>query len=203
MFKSIDVVKGSKGFTVVEMVITMSIGLIGALGGYALLANVQGTLSGNTAMVEAQQEARIIIERITRELRESTSDKISPVSLSDERANYIYFETPRDGDRVFIVDSDGKPVWQRVIAYWLGLDPEAYERGETEPTCLYRYEYYTAIDNSYYEPEVLSKNVDQISFGQNGDMVSISIRTFADHEGKVGHVARTYADIYTEIKLRN
>jgi len=194
MFKPI--VRNPKGFTLIEVVIAMSVGLIGAMGGYALFANIQGTMSGNSAVVQAQQEARFVVERITRELCESNPDRVWPNPMPDEGSDYVVFLTPRNEDRVFVVDNDGNPKWQRSILYRLDTDLR-----------LRRYQVYmsgTAEPSERYQSEIVSKNVEQLRFNRvNNDMITISIRTFSDQGGKVGHVARSHAELYTMVKLRN
>ena len=201
MFKLIDTIRNPKGFTLIEMVIALSVGLIGALGGYALLANTQSTIAGNSAAVQAQQDARIIVERMARELRESSPERVWAYS-SGEGSNWVYFETPRDENRIFVVDADGKPQWQRGIEYWLGPDWEAGENWNQKPTCLYRFQYYMS-GNQPFQWEIISKNVEQVRFSRDNDMITISIRTFSDQSERIGHVADTYADVYTTVKLRN
>jgi len=196
MFKRIDSVRNPKGFTLIEMVIAMSIGLIGVAGGYALLANVQGTMAGNSAVTQAQQEARFIVERITRELCESSRDRVWPSPMPNGGSDYIVFLTPRNEDRVFIVDNDGNPQWQRAILYRLDSDSK-----------LRRYQLYmsgTVEPSERYQSEIVSRNVEQLLFNRvNNDMITIHIRTFSDQGEKVGHVARSRAEFYTMVKLRN
>jgi hypothetical protein len=174
----------------------MSIGLIGVAGGYALLANVQGTMSGNSAVTRAQQEARFIVERITRELCESSRDRVWPNPMPYEGSDYIVFLTPRNENRVFMVDNDGNPQWQRAILYRLDSDSK-----------LRRYQLYmsgTAEPSERYQSEIVSRNVEELLFNRvNNDMITIQIRTFSDQAGKVGHVARSHAEFYTMVKLRN
>lgn len=191
MFKQIDTIKNPKGFTLMEVVIAMSVGIIGAMGGYALFANIQGTLAGNSAVVQAQQEARFIVERITRELRESNRDQVWPNPMPSGGSDYIAFLTPRDENGTFMVDGSGNPDWQRAILYRL-----------EESNSLYRYQAY--ISGTDETTEVISKNIEQLRFNRvNNDMITISVRTFSDRSGAIGNVARSYADIYTMVKLRN
>jgi len=193
MLKWIGAIRKPKGFTLIEVVIAMSVGIIGAMGGYALFANIQGTTAGNSAAVQAQQEARFIVERIARELRESNRDKVWPNPMPSAGSNYITFLTPRDSNASFIVDAtSGKPKWQRVISY--NLD---------NSNCLNRYQSYLSGAPSAPN-EILSRKVERLLFNRvNNDMITISIRTFSDQGEKVGHVARSYADLFTMVKLRN
>lgn len=196
MFKMIHTIRNPKGLTMIEVLVAMSVGAIGMLGAYSLFAGVHGTMIGNSATVQAQQEARNIVERMARELRESSPERIWPSYMTYEESHYVSFCTPRDSDRTFIVDSEGKPEWQRYIAYVL----------DSGTNTLRRYQLYTHYDPDtgfMYQSEIVSKNVESLGFTRYNDMVTISVRTFANRERRTGHAARSYADFYTMIKLRN
>jgi prepilin-type N-terminal cleavage/methylation domain-containing protein len=194
MFKIINTIKSQKGLSLIEMLIAMVVILIGVLSSYALLASVHGTRAGNVAATQAQQEARNIVEQITRELRESAPNV---VWVHHSETNYISFFTPRNAAKQFIVDPEGKPNWQRAIGYALNQNSNT----------IYRYQLYLThdpdifYDSFYYES--ISKNAEELSFSRVNDMLTISVRTFYDHTGKNGNVTRSYADLSTTIKLRN
>jgi prepilin-type N-terminal cleavage/methylation domain-containing protein len=204
MLKQIDVLRREKGLTLIELLIAIVITLIGSLAGYAFLASVRGTVAGNSAVVESQQEARFTVERMARELRESDRDKVWPNPIPEGGSHYIIFFTPRDENRSFVLDEIvyyGRPEWQRTIAYVLG-----------ENSTLYRYQIYNSpstrtepdMESLFRsEPEVVSKNVERLSFTRDKDLFTISIRTFSDKGDKIGNVAPSYADFNTTIKLRN
>jgi type II secretory pathway pseudopilin PulG len=198
-------IKNPKGFSLIEGMIVMAIAILGAIGGYVVLASARGTLAGNKELVEAQQEARNIVERIAREIRETTPDKIWISSSSEGGSDSITFYTPRDSNRRFTINDEGEPVWQRSITY------ELY-RGSNE---LYRHQVHIGpdpgADHTYYF-EVVSKNVEGISFSRISaeeapfnrpqDMIGISIRTFSEQDS-IGDVADSYADFHTTVKMRN
>ncbi len=201
MSRPIENTSRSKGFTLIEVVIAMSIAVIGALGGYALLANVQGTISGNTATIQAQQDARNIVERIARELREASPEKIWPDSMTYQESDYVTFFSPRDANRTFVIQESGEnvgePEWQRAIAYVF----------HSSSNRIYRYQLFLVdnpdLDYDRFSSEVVAENVESLAFTMDKDLITISIRTFADRSGSVGNVSRAYADYYTELKLRN
>ncbi len=190
MFRRICITRDTKGITMIELMIVIAIGLIGVLGSYALLLNVKGTAAASAEVIEAQQEARYIVERIARELRESSPTTVAPSSMLYEDSYQITFATPRDSNRRFIVGIKGEPEWQRTITYT--FDPYSHT--------LYRYQEYGASNAT---EEVVSKNVQHLAFRQTHDMITISIRTFSNKGDKMGSVADSYADFYTMIKLRN
>ena len=194
MSKTINTIKNPGGFTLVEMLIAMAVILIGVLASYALLASVHGTRIGDVATVQAQQEARNIVEQIARELRESSPDV---VWIGGSEQNYISFFTPRNANKQFIVNSEGLPNWQRAIGY--ALDTESNE--------LKRYQLYLTYDpdlfyDSFYS-ETISRNAEDLTFSIVNDLITISVRTFYDHDEKSGNVVRSYSEFSTTVKMRN
>ena len=202
MFKLIGSIRGSKGLTMIETAITMTVALIGAIGGYTLLANVRGTMAGNTAAIEAQQDARNIVERIARELRESSPEQCSPGYTTEYGTHYVSFRTPRDENGKFIVDAGGKPKWQRIIVYVFHKWNSTIYRHQlylTEDPSMYYDDFY-----SRYDYEIVAKNVEEMRFNRVRDMITIYIRTYTESgEGEAGHSSRTYAELNTKVKLRN
>ena len=199
----VDIFRREKGLTLIEVLIAVVITLIGSLAGYAFLASVRGTVAGNSALVQSQQEARITVERMAREIRESNRDKVWPNPMPAGGARYIVFFTPRDKERSFVVDETvhyGRPEWHRTIAYALG-----------ENNTLYRYQIYNLpngpepdMDRLFStQPEVVSRNVEHFLFTRTDDLLTISIRMFSDKGDKIGNVAPSYANFDTTIKLRN
>ena len=95
------------------------------------------------------------------------------------------------------MNPEGEPEWQRAIAYWL----EPWEHK------LYRFQYYMwhdpGVDDDWFDFEVVSKNVEYMSFRRVNDMITINLRTFADNTGGIGQVARSHAEFTTTVKLRN
>jgi prepilin-type N-terminal cleavage/methylation domain-containing protein len=195
MCKNISNTESIKGFTIIETLIALSISLVGTLAGYLLITNMNQSIAGSSAVTQAQQEGRIIIEHITRELRESSPEKIWPASLTYTNSNYLYFYTPRDEAKAFKIDSSGKPLWQKIVWY-------IFEQNSNR---LIRYELYLPDPNnpfrySNYRSEVVSDKVKNLAFGRSKDMITISIRTF---QNKAKNTANSYADFNTKIKLRN
>lgn len=202
MLKLTDAVKNSDGISLLEVMIAVAIGLIGVAGSYSLLASMNSTRTENMEVLQAQQEARNIMERMTRELRESSPEVVWPQDfMEDEETSWVYFFTPRNINREFIVNAEGEPSWQRGIEYWLNWNTNI----------LYRFQFYLnfnpAVDNwdtsDWYTFEEISKNVEKLTFKRENDMFTIHLRTFADSDGGLGNVARSYADLNTTIKLRN
>ena len=197
MFKTIKLIKKTSGLSLIEMLIAIAVISIGVMASYSLLASVRGTRVGNVAAVQAQQEARNILERIAREVRESSPDVLWVGSTYEGEASYISFLTPRNADKQFIIDSEGVPQWQRAIGY----------SRESESNEIYRYQFYLMANpdplvDSFYS-ESISKNAEKLSFRRTNDLLTIYVRTFYDHEGKSGNVTRAYADLSTTVKLRN
>ena len=99
MLKLIGATRGSKGFSLVEVIVAIAIGLIGAMGSYALLAGMHGTKAENMQVLQAQEEARNVMERMTRELRESSPEVVWSHYTDDRESEWVYFFTPRNAKR--------------------------------------------------------------------------------------------------------
>ena len=119
MLKLVGATRGSEGFSLVEVIVAVAIGLIGAVGSYALLAGMHGTKTENMAVLQAQEEARNVMERMTKELRESSPEVVWSHYMDDRESEWVYFFTPRNANREFIINAEGEPQWQRAICYWL------------------------------------------------------------------------------------
>ncbi len=200
MSRLAGIMKRSRGFSLVEMAIVTGIIAIGAMAGYSLLANVYGTRAGNVAALQAQQSARNIVERITRELRESSPEVVWLGYAGYEgESETISFFTPRDRNRRFMVDAEGVPVWQRGIAYWLNKSTNTMYRSQlymvSDPSISYD------SDPSFF-PEEVSKNVEELIFSRDNDLITISVRTFVDPDG-MGHTPKSYSEYRTTVKMRN
>jgi len=197
MRKRMNITGNASGLSLIEMLIAIAVISVGVMASYTLLASVRGTRVGNVAAVQAQQEARNILEQIAREVRESSPEVLWVSSMYEGQASYISFYTPRNAEKQFIVDPEGAPKWQRSVEYM--LDPYTNE--------LCRYQYYLTYDPDIYDApyyfECISKNAEKLTFNRVNDLLTISVRTFYDHEGKVGSVTRAHADLSTTIKLRN
>ena len=197
MLSKILDLKGVKSFSIIEVLIGISVGLIGALAGYALIISMKQYMAGGSEVVRTQQEARVILERITRELRESSPDKVWPDSLRYSDSDYIIFYTPRNDKREFIVGTDGRPRWQRAIRYRLDSVSNRLLRDQ-----MYISDATGIPIFSTYHSEVVSKNVEKLLFRRDKDLVIISIRTFGD-KNKTKNMADAFTDLNTRIKMRN
>ena len=197
MLKTINIIKKTSGLSLIEMLVAIAVISVGIMASYSLLASLRGTRVGNVAAVLAQQEARNIVERIAREVRESSPEVLWVNVMYEGEASSINFLTPRNAEKQFIVDPEGAPKWQRSVEYM--LDPYTNE--------LCRYQYYLTYDPDIYDApyyfECISKNAEKLTFNRVNDLLTISVRTFYDHEGKVGNVTRAHADLSTTVKLRN
>ncbi len=193
MFKQLNTIESAKGMTLIELVMTMAIATIAILGGYALLIGIEGTRAGTNEVVQVQQEARNLAERMTRELREGNVYEVWPSSLYTEESNYITFYTARDSNKVFNVESNGLLIWKSVVTYQFDGFSNELIRSQSD------------ITGENYYAEVLSKNVERMAFSLDPltNMLTISIRTFVDWTGKPGNIPKSYSEFTTEIKLRN
>ena len=128
MFRLVHITEDSAGFTLIEVVIASLIITIGVMGSYALFNNVQDTSAGNSAAIQAQQEARLAMERMARELRESSAERIWTHEDIYFYEPMVMFLTPKNDDRTFAVNESGEPEWQQAILYILDMESNSLHK---------------------------------------------------------------------------
>ena len=225
MFKLIHATEDSAGLSLIEVVIASIIISISVMGSYTLFAGIKDSSVGNSAVIQAQQEARFAVERVARELRESSADRV----WTHEDINFyepmIIFLTPRDEYRTFVVDESGDPDWQRVVLYRLDMYLNRVYRYESyEPYIVSAlaadsvnlseiYEWVYEIQSSAQAEELFGNSTVSmvgLNFARDGDRLSISMRA-AENRGRETrdgselhtNVATSYIDLHTMVRLRN
>ena len=86
--------KGTEGLSLIEVLIAVGAVLIGAMTAYALYANIHGSRVEGMAVIQAQQEAWTIVERIAQEVRVSSPPVVWMGSQNG--SEYFAFFTPRN-----------------------------------------------------------------------------------------------------------
>ena len=82
-----------KGYTLVEALISISLLSFVLLGVYGVLTTGNAVTANDNALLEMQQQARNGMDRIVREVRESSSQTIVTVDANSDR---ITFTTPNE-----------------------------------------------------------------------------------------------------------
>lgn len=82
-----------KGFTLVEVLISMAIALFIVLGVYAVLNIGNATWFTDMGMLDLQQEARLAMDGMTREIRQSSPAGVS-ITNGGERAEFYIPDVP-------------------------------------------------------------------------------------------------------------
>ena len=121
MFKFIHTAKESAGLSLIEVAIASIIISVSVLGSYTLFAGIKDSSVGNSKVVQSQQEARIAMERMARELRESGADRVWTNGDTYFYEPTVMFLTPRNADKTFVVNESGDPDWQRAVLYRLDM----------------------------------------------------------------------------------
>jgi type II secretory pathway pseudopilin PulG len=85
--------KAKAGYTLVEALISMALLSFILLGVYGVLATGNTIIINDNAILEVQQQARNGMDRIVREVRESSSQTIAVLAVDSDR---ITFTTPNE-----------------------------------------------------------------------------------------------------------
>jgi hypothetical protein len=189
MFKTACSIRDSKGVTLVEILISVCITIVGMIGGLFLLSYMRGTPEERFEIVQVQQDARTIVENMAGELSESAPNLIVPDPMIN--SDCIAFYTPRDSNGALILDKAGNTDWQRYVRYML----------DQKSNRLYKFVSYLGEPET--QIEIVATNVQQLLSTRKGDVVTISMRTFSDQSMETGNVADAYTDFCTEVRLKN
>lgn len=199
------------GFSLIELLIVIVITSIAILGSYTLIRNIRAEMIEESAAVLNQQRARNALETISRELRESSPQYVWATGAISFFDPIIIFLTPRDQNKKFELDENGKPEWKSAIMYRLNWNSKGLYKYQTyDPAILSWLENGNVLLGFYYilnssEPSEVMSDVtfDQrgVCFTKNDDIVTISLRVIGNirDDGTYG----SHTDYNTEIRLRN
>jgi hypothetical protein len=189
MFKAIESIKGSKGMTLVEILISVCVIIVVIIGGLCLLSYMRGTPEERFETFQVQQDARTLVENMARELSKSVPNLVVPDPMIN--SDFIAFYTPRDGNVESVPGKVCNTDWQRYVKYML----------DRKSNRLYKFVSY--VGELETQIEIMATNVQQLLSTRRGDVVTISMRTLSDQSMETGNVAHAYTDFCTEVKLKN
>lgn len=196
--------KEKKGFTLIEVLLAMSISFIGlaAAGTLLLLGYKHFYFGQNVARV--QQRARIAIERMVQEFQETGVSTIDPDPSSimnpENSSNIISFASARDDNGIFLIDENGMPDWVNAIVYFRDADSNTLYKYKEAKT-----DWGTNYDVSGFEPpsegnELMATSVTGAEFWLSGDnLLNIKIKIVLNPEAE----NPSEEEWITAIRLRN
>ncbi len=203
------------GFTLIEIVIALSIFVLVVGASTALLLTGRTSVSENEARIQAEERARNALNRMTRELQASADNKIW--INNDERlhpkndegeGDIINFQIPVERANGTIADEDGEFEWgdgstkDKYIAYSLYAS-EGNTLNPTLGTTLIRTTYIiSTAGNSLSIQDVddqdLYSPITGLSFESQDDFLTISVTG----KGEQGNTIKSKT-LETSIDLRN
>lgn len=185
--------RGKFGFTILEVVVALSIGLVSLSAGGVLTGLGYKYLDHSLALATVQRDSRIAMIRMAKEFRES---RASMVTIGTG-ASSISFPSARDASRAFQFTSTGAPSWQKVVVYYWDSNTKKlyrYEESKTNWTSSYNPD--SAIGNANAK-EVIP-NITSLQFAISLDLVTITLTVAKDT--RVGQVKETLS---TNAQLHN
>ncbi len=189
MFRTVCSIRDSKGLTLLEILISLWVTILGIIGGLSLFPKICDTSAEDFETAKVWQDARTLVQNIARELSESAPNMVVPDPMIN--SDCIAFYTPRDSSGALVLDKTGNADWQRYVKYML----------DQKSNRLYKFVSY--IGESDTQVEIVATNVQQLLSTRKGDVVTISMRTFSDQSVETGNVADAYTDFCTEVRLKN
>jgi prepilin-type N-terminal cleavage/methylation domain-containing protein len=196
--------KKEKGFTLIEVLLAMSISLIGFSSGFVVMMEGYKHLNFGQGAARVQQQAEFAMERMVKELQETAVSTIAPdpsvINAEENSSNIISFASARnDNTNEFETDDNtGMPIWSNAIVYFR----------DEESNKLYRYkQMLNTYDYGSFDPQLAKEQSEQmatsitnIKFWFSGDeLLNIEMEVALNSEAENPHETV----LATTIKLRN
>jgi len=188
---------GQKGHTLIETSIAIAVSAVSIIAAYALTLAIKENYQRASNSTEIYREARIAIERIFRDVSETSNETII---VADDA---ISFASARDESGVFHEESYGflaygRPVWQKAIVYYIY---SSYDAGfKRVIPRLHRKEITKTDWNTNYEPsssidedgEVVARNIFSLDFDYSpaeslvqAHIINVSLTFLKDEDGEI------------------
>ncbi len=122
------------GMTLVEMLVTLSILGFFAAGAVGVLASAKASWQASVGQTDVRQALQVGTLRIAEELRDSHSAFLTDNTGSLPPA--LAFPSAFDAQGRFVTGSEGQPVWQKYVLYYIPAGTDRLLRREvfTVPT---------------------------------------------------------------------
>jgi type II secretory pathway pseudopilin PulG len=93
MQRDADILSGERGFTLVELLVGISMGIVVMIAITTVLINYQQDASRSQRQADAQDRARVAIDRVVRELRNVASSRTNPTLIESASPYDLTFQT--------------------------------------------------------------------------------------------------------------
>ncbi len=213
MMRCAEKLKAESGVSLIEMVIVSIIISIGAMASYSALLMGQSHMRSGATVTEVQQEAVIAMKWIESRVKETDVNKIqirvtkTKYLAGQNGGNALIFPSARDGGNRFCTDSDGRPIWQKLMVY--------YTDTASNSLCEYREPWLGSVAahlpgldlRAIAGSEPIARGLASAANGKvpvnfqwsAPGLLSITITTSAEVEAG----ADPYTELKTDIRLRN
>lgn len=182
--------KNAKGFSYVELMVTISIISLMTLGGYAVLSSGESSWFTAEAGIQVQESLRLALDKMTTELRQS---KLSKVSINNggglNSTDEVIFRIPvicHTGDN--LLNASGDVAYWRATLKWGCWDAVCMDADDSCATLDYDFIKYAVISGNklvrqvwqdvdlMVRQDVMANNISdfQASFGASS--ISLTIK---------------------------
>jgi prepilin-type N-terminal cleavage/methylation domain-containing protein len=184
---------GFSGFTLAEVLVALSIGLLVVSGGFVFIGVGYKYLDHTIAVSTVQRDSRIAMHRMVKEIQES---KLGTITIGTG-AQSVSFASARNTSGVFQFTSSGAPSWQKAVVYYLDSNAKKlYRYEETKTDWSLNYTPDSAIGNASAKQVI--PNITSLQFAISSNLVTITHTVTTTT--KAGKITETLS---TNVRLRN
>ena len=173
-----------KGFTLIEILLSMTISLIGfSASATLILLGHQQFFSGQN-VTRIQQQARIALGKMVEELQETTIGTINPDTSSidsENPSNIISFASARDDNSAFVLNEERTPDWSHVIIYFRDADSNIlYRYREVKTNWEENYNVSEFNSSEISDKEPMATSVTGVEFWVSDNLLNIKLKIVID-----------------------
>lgn len=121
--------KNCRGFALLEIIVSVSLFVVIIILVNSIFLSSQNSYRANSNMAELSQNARVSLDRMSREIRQAVDVITSlPASKTDPAVEQIFFQDGHDISRItyILYYLDGSNLMKQIKAYYFDSDPSTY-----------------------------------------------------------------------------
>lgn len=167
------------GATLPEILLAGTLLLVVTGVSYATLLLVNRSTVAASARAASLVNAEVAVERLRREMQESTPESILVAP------GKVAFATARDADGIFRTDDEGRPVFGAFVVYYVSAEGDLRRRRLAGLQTLTMEGLESACDGS---GRLVAHGVQDLAVEQDGDQIELGVACQTEANGRVNRL---------------